>query len=102
MFPVSMKCHQNKILHSSCCFKTTGAIENSPPKLCQMQHYKHSSLTAKCLYCFMPLVLIENVIGVHYTGGFYKLCYKALAGPVRENCPLTYKVQALALLIDNL
>lgn len=50
----------------------------------------------------MPLVLIENVIGVHYTWGFYKLRYKALAGSERENCPLTYKVQALALLIDNL
>lgn len=102
MFPASMKCHQNKNLHSGCCFKTTGAIENLPTKLCQMPLYEHSGLTAKCLYCFMPLLLIENVIGVHYTWGFYKLCYKALAGPVRGNCPLTYKVQALALLIDNL
>lgn len=99
MLQVSMKCHQNKILHSSCCFKTTGAIEKSPPNLCQMPHF---SMAAKSPHCFMPLILIENIIGVHYTRGFYKLCYKALAGPERGNCPLTCKVQALALLIDNL
>lgn len=54
----------------------------------------------------MLLILIENVIGVHLHLGvffiFYKLRYKAQAGTERGNCPLTYKVQALALLIDNL
>ena len=99
MLPVSMKCHLNKILHRSCCFKTTGAIGNSSLNLCQMPHF---SMAAKSLHCFMPLILIENVIGVCYTWGFYKLRYKDLAGLERGNCPLTYKVQALALLIDNL
>lgn len=62
----------------------------------------HLSMAAKSLHCFMLFILIENVIGVHYTWVFYKLCCKALAGPERGNCPLTYKDQALALLIDNL
>lgn len=96
---ISMECHQNIILHRSFGFKT---IENSPPDVCQMPLCKHSTMTAKCLCCFMPLLLIENLIGVHYTWGFYKQCYKALAGPERGNCPLTYKTQASALLIDNL
>lgn len=79
--------------------KQPGQLKIPPPNLCQMPHL---SMAAKSLHCFMPLILIENVIGVHYTRDFYKLCYKAQAGPERGNCPLTYKVQALALLIDNL
>lgn len=75
-----------------------------PPNLRQMPHL---SMAAKSQHCFMLLILIENVIGVHLHLGvfffiFYKLRYKAQAGTERGNCPLTYKVQALALLIDNL
>lgn len=66
----------------------------------------HLSMAAKSQHCFMPLILIENVIEVHLHLGvlffFYKLRYKAQAGTERGNCPLTYKVQALAHLIDNL
>lgn len=106
MLPVSMKCHQNKILHSGCCFKTTEAIDPPSPHPPSNLRQTHLSMAAKSQHCFMPLILIENVIEVHLHLEafffFYKLYYKAHAGTERGNCPLTYKVQALVHLIDNL
>lgn len=78
-------------------------LKTPPSNLRQMPHL---STAAKSQHCFMPLILIENVIEVTLRSFFFsffnKLYYKAQAGTERGNCPLTYKVQDLVHLIDNL